>query len=418
MARPSADDGAGGPIASPRVLFATDRFPTVSETFVLDQILALEAAGADVRVLARTAETEVLHPEIVDHDLLRRSAHTSVVLPDAAPLNRLQRWQWLARLPLPRPRGLSRGRLLRATHAFSRLGGPFDITIAHFGPIAAKCADLRAWGLPLGRLLAFFHGYDLTKTIRQEGQQAYAALFQNADRLLAISEYGRRRLLELGAPDDRTLLFRLGISLARFDFVERSRAANEPIRLLAVNRMVEKKGMPIALEALARARRGGLDVELDLVGDGPELERLRGLAETLEPGPAVRFLGALPRDEVAALMRRAHALVAPSVTAADGDQEGIPVTIMEAMATGLPVLSTHHAGIPELVEHGRTGWLSDEHDADGMAGHLVELAASEAQWPTIGRRARQRVAELHDGRRSNAALVGLVEAVMAGRRQQ
>ncbi|MBO6861160.1 MAG: glycosyltransferase, partial [Alphaproteobacteria bacterium] len=136
----------------------------------------------------------------------------------------------------------------------------------------------------------------------------------------------------------------------------------------------------------------GHDARLTIIGDGPLRERLEQTKDALGLGDRVAFLGWRKQDYIARAMREADILLAPSVTTESGDQEGIPVTIMEAMACGMIVLSTWHSGIPELVEHGKTGLLVKERDREGITRTLIDLAeASPEQWRRYSQAARLKV---------------------------
>jgi colanic acid/amylovoran biosynthesis glycosyltransferase len=164
----------------------------------------------------------------------------------------------------------------------------------------------------------------------------------------------------------------MGIDLRPFPFRgARAAAPGTPLRLLSVSRLVEKKGIADAIRALARA---AAPYEYVVAGDGPMRAELEALARTAGVAHRVRFVGAQTRAQVAALLRSADVFVAPSVTGADGDIEGIPVSIMEAMAVGLPVISTWHSGIPELVDDGVSGMLVPEHDVAALADRLGTMA--------------------------------------------
>jgi glycosyltransferase involved in cell wall biosynthesis len=147
--------------------------------------------------------------------------------------------------------------------------------------------------------------------------------------------------------------------------------------------LVEKKGTKVLIEAVA----GIAGAKLAVIGDGPLRAALERQARKL--GERVRFLGALRSDEVAQWMQRASVLAAPSVTAADGDAEGLPNVVVEAAASGLPVVGTRHSGIPEAVEDGATGFLVPEGDAGALAARLAELLGSQSLRREMGVAARQ-----------------------------
>ena len=181
-------------------------------------------------------------------------------------------------------------------------------------------------------------------------------------------------LVAAGAPADRVEPLHLGAPIDRYPFAPKP--LGTPLRLLSVCRLVEKKGIDVAIKALAmlRERHPEIAWTYDIGGDGPLEATLRGLVNEHGLEAHVRFLGPLSHDETLRRIAEADALLAPSVTAADGDQEGIPVTLMEAMALGTVVISSWHSGIPELVTHGQSGLLSDERDEAGLCAKLRGLA--------------------------------------------
>jgi colanic acid/amylovoran biosynthesis glycosyltransferase len=230
--------------------------------------------------------------------------------------------------------------------------------------------------------------------------------------MLPISEHWRRRLLELGCPPEKVRVFRMGVALDTFEFRPR-RAEGAPVSLLSVGRLVEKKGFEFGLRAFAGALHAHPGLRYDIAGDGPLREPLERLARELGLAERVRFHGRLLRSEVEQLRRRANILLAPSVTDGEGDQEGIPVVIMEAMASGIPVISTRHSGIPELVVDGETGLLAPERDAPALVAALDRLLAESELSERLARAARERVAALHDQARLNDELAQLLGEVTA-----
>jgi colanic acid/amylovoran biosynthesis glycosyltransferase len=258
------------------------------------------------------------------------------------------------------------------------------VWLAHYGRWGQFACHLRTLGLIAGPIATMFHGRDMSVYLERR-TDPYADLMRQGDLFLPIADLWRAKLLEMGAPPAKTLTHRMGVDVARFAFAARSCAPGETVRFVGVGRMVAKKGFDDAIAALTRVP----GASLTLIGDG----RLRaGLeAQAAATGASVRFAGRLSGAEVAAELARAHLFVLPSKTAPDGDREGVPVALMEAMAQGLPVLSTRHSAIPELVEDGVSGLLSAEGDVAGLAANMTALARAPERWPAMGAAGAARV---------------------------
>jgi glycosyltransferase involved in cell wall biosynthesis len=182
--------------------------------------------------------------------------------------------------------------------------------------------------------------------------------------------------------------------------------------VLFVGRLAEKKGCTVLIEAIAAVQAQEPDVELIFIGDGP----LRADLETQAQQHLKRyqFLGMQPPEVVKNWMNRARIFAAPSVTAANGDSEGLPTVIVEAQAMGLPVVSTIHAGIPEAVIHGETGFLTPERDVAGLTHHCLELLQSDALWERISRGGRSHMEHNFNHVIQIAYLEDLYRAVLNG----
>jgi colanic acid/amylovoran biosynthesis glycosyltransferase len=289
------------------------------------------------------------------------------------------------------------------------------VLLCHFGPNGARMVELREAGLVQGRIATVFHGYDVSRHVARAGAAAYRELFERGDLFLPVSDYWRRRLVELGCPAERTVVHRMGIDLAKFPFTARRLAApGEPVRLLTVARLVEKKGVEYAIRAVAALRREcGVPLRYQVIGGGPLRAPLERLVQELGVGDVVTLTGERDQDAVSRAMREAHVLLAPSVTASDGDMEGIPVVLMEAMASGLPVVSTRHSGIPELVAHDVSGLLVPERDVEALTAALRRMTGHPEQWAAMGRAGRDVVAREYDVGVLNARLEGLLGAAGA-----
>jgi glycosyltransferase involved in cell wall biosynthesis len=282
---------------------------------------------------------------------------------------------------------------------------------AHFATDALAAQPLaRALGVPLVTTL---HGYDVMLsrgrmlTSGRLSWMRYALrrkrLVRHGDLFLPVSEALRSVALARGFPAERTKTHFLGVDLDRF----RPGREREAGLILHVGRLVEKKGTAVLIEAMRR-----LDgCSLAIVGDGPERGRLERQAAGL--GGRVRFLGALEPTAVTAWMQRAALFAAPSVTAGDGDAEGLPTVIVEAAACGLPTVATRHSGIPETVIDGETGFLVPEHDPDALAARMALLIQSAELRDRLGRAARAMAEARFDLRRQTARLERLYDEVLA-----
>jgi glycosyltransferase involved in cell wall biosynthesis len=283
---------------------------------------------------------------------------------------------------------------------------------AHFGTDGLLALPLaRALGIPLVTTL---HGFEVSRSrhaLLVSGRLSWVRYALLKDRLqkggdlfVAVSDAIRQKALASGFPPDRTIVHHNGVDLARF---AAAAGAREPGLVLHVGRLVEKKGTALLLEAAAKVPAA----RLVMIGDGPLRPALERRAAALGLAGRARFLGTQPPAEVARWMARAALLAAPSVTAADGDSEGLPTVIIEAAAASLPALVSDHSGLPEAVIDGSSGFVVPEGDADALAGRLAELLASPALTARMGVAARAVAEERFDGARQTAALEALYDTL-------
>jgi colanic acid/amylovoran biosynthesis glycosyltransferase len=175
---------------------------------------------------------------------------------------------------------------------------------------------------------------------------------------------------------------------------------------------VEKKGIQYSVKAIARVVKKFPYIEYGIVGDGPLRGEIEDLINELELKRHVRMYGWMKQEEVIELLKQSHIFLAPSVTSKEGDQEGIPVALMEAMAQGLPVLSTDHSGIPELVQDGTSGFLVPERDVEALANKLEYLVEHPEIWPERGKAGRDYVKKHYDIHRLNDRLVEIFQSLL------
>lgn len=401
-----------------KVAFLLNKFPLLSETFVLNQITGLLDRGCSVDIYARgPADEPKQHPDVARYGL-----EAFDLLQDRLPCERraaVMREVWATALP----RCISSPALLRACLRKTRPGGvhaaavelypaavllrrgPYDIVHAHYGLNGNWAASLRALGAFQAKIVTTFHdGFDLSTYVSLHGADVYAPAFHHNDLILPISDAVQRRLLELGCPADKTAVHRVGVDLGRYA-KPRLRAAGGPVRVTSTARLTQMKGIAYGIDAVSALVRQGLDVEYRIAGDGPLRESLQARIEELGLGPRVRLLGWQDAVEVQQLLAESDLFLAPSVTDSNGSQEGIPTALMEAMAAGLPVVSTNYSGIPELIRDQVDGYLTPERDTAALTARLGELARDSERRRAMGESARRRVAEMHDIARLNDQLL-------------
>jgi colanic acid/amylovoran biosynthesis glycosyltransferase len=406
-------------------LFLTGPFPVLSETFILNQITGLIDRGHEVDIYAnRPDDTSQVHPDVEHYNLLARTHYRPAI-----PTNDVSRLLSGLGLFVNHPGNLPT--LLRSLNGFKyrrkatsfRLlhwtasllpKQSYDIINCHFGWNGVNAALLRDIGVLDGKLVTTFHGADLSKDIQASGDRIYKQLFELGDLFLPISEYWKHRLLELGCPEKKVIVQRMGIDCHRFNFTARRLNPHEAIRLVTVCRLVEKKGVEYGIRAVAKLAKVNSNIEYNIVGDGPLREDLQRLIEELNVGDIVKLLGWRHQQQIVEILDRSHILLAPSVTSQNGDREGIPVSLMEAMAMGLPIISTQHTGIPELVENGVSGFLVPERDVDTLAEKLTYLVEHPQVWSEMGRAGRAYVEDHYNLNKLNDRLVEIYQELITG----
>ncbi len=259
--------------------------------------------------------------------------------------------------------------------------------LAEYGTIGAVTVEAcKRLGIPL---IVHFHGYDAhVRATLDEHRETYPLMFAQAAALIAVSRSMQRQLISLGAPAGKVHYNSYGIDCSAFGGAEPGQA---PPLFITVGRFVEKKAPEVTLKAFSQVHRKFPRAELRMIGDGPLLEKCKALASSLGIATAVTFLGAQQHAVVRAEMRNARCFLQHSVEATSGDCEGTPLGILEAGASGLPVVATRHAGIPDVVIEGETGFLVNEHDIDGMAAHMLRLLEEPKLAAKMGQSARTHI---------------------------
>ena len=391
-----------------KIAFILSSFPEISETFILNQITGLIDRGHHVDIFAmKPGNSEKVHAEVERYGLLKRTRYLGDI-----PRNYIARlgkamallagnYQYLD--PAVLLRSLNVWKYGRAASSLSLLYETvpllkerhYDIIHCQFGNLGPRTLLLKQIGALSGKFITSFRGYDATKYLKKR-PGVYDELFREGDLFLPVSSSLEKLLVEAGCPEEKIRVHHSGIECSKFPLTERCRSAGEPTKVITIARLVEKKGVAFALNAIAKILATGRRVTYTVIGDGVLRGDLQQLINRLGIGNEAKLAGWMVHDEVIQLMRESHVLLAPSITTADGDQEGIPNVVKEAMALGMPVIGTMHSGIPEVVEHVVTGFLVPEKDVEALADCLTYVVDHPEIWPLLGRNGRKYVEKQFD----------------------
>jgi colanic acid/amylovoran biosynthesis glycosyltransferase len=259
-----------------------------------------------------------------------------------------------------------------------------NVVLAEYGltgiGVYSACKEL---SMPL---VVHFHGSDAYSIeLLERHKYAYKRMFEYASAIIAVSRHMTEQLVNLGAPAEKLFYNPYGVEIAKF---EQSLLLTAPPQVLAVGRFVEKKAPYLTILAFNKVLNRLPEARLVMVGAGVLHDVCSKLIKALHIEHAVELKGAVDHDGVASLMQRSRVFVQHSLVPASGDTEGTPVAILEAGAAGLPVVSTRHAGITDVVIHGKTGFLVDEGDVDGMSEYMYQLLNDPELASQMGKDAR------------------------------
>ena len=261
------------------------------------------------------------------------------------------------------------------------------LVLAEFGPNAVKVIDIcKKTKLPL---IVHFHGYDAyDNRVLNEYIFSYKEVFGYASKIIVVSKDMEKQLINLGAPIDKIFYNPCGVDTNIFKGA--NPALSEPV-FVSITRFVDKKAPHLVILAFKKVIDYFKDARLIMIGDGPLLESCIQLTKALKIKDAVSFKRVGLDVEIVYILRQARAYVQHSITTSYGDSEGTPVAILEAQATGLPVVSTRHAGIKDVVIDKETGFLVDEFDMDGMAEYMIRLIEDPQLADRLGKKGRERI---------------------------
>jgi glycosyltransferase involved in cell wall biosynthesis len=363
----------------------------LSETFILNEVLELERQGAQIEIFS------LLHPpEETRHALLSQLRARVTYLPSisaaqALTVKQLANGGELEKIPLTDATGSYMfddtipGRNSAETAALVLKGGTLAMLArarriahlhAHFGSDATTVAMLasRLSGIPFSFTA---HAKDIYHTYvdAESDKRMRCAKIAEASLVVTVSDFNRKHLIGIAGKGAAYKIRRLynGIDLTRFKYVTGGR---DPSTILSVGRLVEKKGFSDLIEACRLLRDRGISMRCHIVGDGPLGEQLAQKIVQADLQNEVLLLGSQPQEKLLSLMGKATICVLPCIVTQTGDRDGLPTVLLEALASGLPSISTTVSGVPEIIESGKSGLLVDPASPAQLADAMATLLAS------------------------------------------
>lgn len=262
----------------------------------------------------------------------------------------------------------------------------------HFGLDSYRLIGLRdTFDLPL---IVNFYGYDVLRLPKEFGwKQRYKKLAKKGDLFFVGSMDMKENVTDLGFPEDKVKILKLGLNIKNIRFQQRVKAGRN---LMMVGRMVEKKGFKYAIQAIKNLNEQGEKFLLDLYGDGELRKDLESLVNELCLNDQITFHGQVNNEVIFEELYKHDLLLVPSVQARDGDREGIPQTTVEGMATGIPVIASDHAGLPELVIDHNTGLQVPQKDPEALSQAILTCFSNPDLVQKVSQNGRKKVEQEHD----------------------
>jgi colanic acid/amylovoran biosynthesis glycosyltransferase len=385
-----------------RIAFIVNGFPYLSETFILNQITSLIELGHEVEIFAQVQPDEpAVHVDVEKYQLMKR-VHYLPPLPKSRILRKLKSLLFITQQFIYNPLETLKKLavvfrcLSFASHSLLYLlfhipKNKFDIVHCHFGHYGFIGIALKRAGIK-SRIVTEFHGQDVSIISRYKKQDR-DKLFYECDLLITVCENFKDKLVQLGCDAQKIVCHYTGIYLEKFKFSVRKLPDKGPTRILTVARLTEIKGIKYSIRAIAALIKKDNNIEYVVVGSGQLKQELETLTLGMGIHNNVKFVAAASQDKVIELLDNAHIFLLSSIILSNGHEEGIPNVLKEAMACGIPVVSTFQGGTAELVVDNISGMLAPEKDVDALVKKLEYLIEHPGVWAEIGRNARAIVEE-------------------------
>lgn len=393
-----------------KIAFIVGEFPSLSETFILNQITGLIDLEHDVEIFAQGGNfSGKLHKDVTLYNLQNITHYFNI---PSSRIIRIIKASYLIITNFHR----SPSKILESLNIFkygkyalslnllymtlSFLDENFDIIFCHFGPIGNIGACLKQIGVR-GKLVTMFHGADIRLGIIK-GKNYYKKLFEVGDCFLAISEYNYRNLVHFGANPEKIIYHSVGIDVKKFSrqqpaFVKN----NSTIKIITVARLIEEKGLEYGIQVIKKLQKNNPEINLEylIIGEGP----LEVSLKELGLNKIIYFLGSMAQEQVIQEMKKAQIFFLPSIA------EALPVVLMEAQVVGLPIVATKIGGISEVIVDGKSGFLVPAKDIKAMVEKMEFLIKNHKIRLEMGIYGRKFVEEHYDINKLNSRLVKIFQ---------
>lgn len=384
------------------VVYILDTFPKISETFILEEIVEILKHNIDVEIIAlRKTEANKFPDKYFKYKLYDKTTYLDDIEYDWKSIYNLITKNLLILIKNLPDIHLT-GKILKIASILHNKN--VSLVHAHYGnqPSYITSAVAELLNIPFTFTT---HAHDIYGM--HANKRYLKRAIEKSEKSITISEYNKINLLELKPDSTNIEVINCGIDLD--GFLPHRTPADE-FRMLTVSRLVEKKGIRYAIAAANVLRNKNLNFKYIIVGDGPEKTELEGLIEKLGLKNHVILMGSIADEELKAQYNKANIFALPAVIAKDGDRDGIPVALMEAMAMELPVVSTDLSGIPELVTED-CGILVRPEDADELADAIEKLYKNPELCIKMGENGRKRVENYFNAKKNYATLADIFREV-------
>jgi glycosyltransferase involved in cell wall biosynthesis len=386
-----------------RIGYVLKRYPRYSETFIVNEILAHEAAGLDIQIFSLMPPADSHFQDIIGH------VKAPVRYLPYENIKGIDFWQAVEEAENAIPGVLTKLKLARGENYRDIYQALILASAVRSNGLGHLHAHFSTSATTVARLASLFSEVPYTFTAHAKDiyhqdvdHVSLQRKFHDAAAVITIGEYNLNYLLRM-FPSDNSKIVRIynGLDLASFQYRKPERRNNE---IVAVGRLVEKKGFDVLIDACALLNRRSKQFHCSIIGTGPLESTLRAQIEQLGLQTSVQLTGALPRNEMLRYIQEATVLAAPSVVGHDGDRDGLPTTLLEAMALGTPCVSTDVTGIPEVLHDGDTGLMVRQHDSVALANALERLLQDPELATSLAEKARDLIESKFDIHKNTAAL--------------